>query len=241
MVYAANQMNRWLPADLTCRVEEATSIRLDFDNHRTVYPDARIVETRIDELPNPVGGVAAGTTTTLPLILRLDESPTQRFLEIGETRDGGRVVTVIEVISPINKIGEANRKAYRDKQCQYLQAGLNLVEIDLIRGGRSLVAAPVDAIPERHRDSLLACVRRLMLTDQVELYPISLRKSLPTLAIPLRATDADVPLDLQTILHACYEDGRYDRIDYSNEPNPTLSIDDQRWANELLQEAGRRG
>ena len=61
--------------------------------------------------------------------------------------------------------------------------------------------------------------------------------------VPLRETDADVPLDLQELIDQCYSnDGYDDDIDYSREPLPPLERDDQRWADELLHEKGlRRG
>ena len=54
---------------------------------------------------------------------------------------------------------------------------------------------------------------------------------LPAIAMPLRQTDRDIPLDLQAILNECCEEGRYvDDIDYREEPDPPLGPDDARWA-----------
>ena len=41
-------------------------------------------------------------------------------------------ITAIEVLSPANKDHSAGRKAYRQKQEEYLLGGISLVEIDLI-------------------------------------------------------------------------------------------------------------
>jgi len=49
-----------------------------------------------------------------------------------------------------------------------------------------------------------------------------------------------VVLQLQPLIADCYRDGRYDRIDYREEPIPRLSADDERWAAALLREKGLR-
>ncbi len=58
--------------------------------------------------------------------------------------------------------------------------------------------------------------------------------------IPLRATDADIPLDLQSLIDLCYERGRYARIDYRREPEPPFSPEDAAWADGVLRENGLR-
>lgn len=76
-----------------------------------------------------------------------DEPRTQRHLEIVDLSDGGRVVTVIEILSPANKIGDPERQLYVQKQRQYLDARVNLFEIDLLRQGDFVLAAPEQRIP----------------------------------------------------------------------------------------------
>ena len=75
--------------------------------------------------------------------------------------------------------------------------------------------------------------------SEFQLWPASLRQALPTIAIPLRPTDQDVPLDLQQLINQCYDRGRYGfTIDYSADPGPPLADPDARWADELLRTAG---
>ncbi|HEX4796435.1 MAG TPA: DUF4058 family protein, partial [Humisphaera sp.] len=76
--------------------------------------------------------------------------------------------------------------------------------------------------------------------QRVELYPISLKDRLPTLSIPLRTTDRDVKLGLQSLLDQAYEDGRYDRTRYNRELEGGFDADDQKWIEELLRSAGKR-
>jgi hypothetical protein len=76
---------------------------------------------------------------------------------------------------------------------------------------------------------------------QVEYYRLPLGERLSVIPIPIRQTDRDVPLDLQSLIDECYEVGRYgDDIDYSDAPEPPLKSDDARWADALLRAQGRR-
>ena len=64
-----------------------------------------------------------------------------------------------------------------------------------------------------------------------ELWPIRLRDCLPTVPIPLRAPDPDVPLDLLAVLRASYEEAACElSIDYSLSPSPPpLSAEETEW------------
>jgi hypothetical protein len=85
------------------------------------------------------------------------------------------------------------------------------------------------------------CVRRGWKPLEFEYYRIPLRERLPAIAIALRQSDPDVPLDLQALIDQCYETARYDDdIDYREEPDPHLKRDDAQWADTLLREQGRR-
>ena len=55
------------------------------------------------------------------------------------------------------------------------------------------------------------------------MYPGPLRERLPTIRIPLRATDPDVPLDIQTLVDRCYTTGRYWNLDYKRTLWPALA------------------
>ncbi len=58
-----------------------------------------------------------------------------RRVEIVDLASGERVVTAIEVLSPANKLPGKAREAYRANQRDFIAAGVNFVEIDLIRQG----------------------------------------------------------------------------------------------------------
>ena len=240
IVYARNQLNAQLPDDLLARVEESLAVEIGDRTSRTLYPDVRVVEQPSDSLAD--GSAAASVVEVAePCVLLLaDEPRTERHLEIVDTSDGSRVVTAIEVLSPANKVGIDGRAAYVRKQREYLEAGINLVEIDLIREGDFVLAAPEERIPSGYRTPYLICVRRATAPDRVEVYRVPLRMPLPNIPIPLRLSDRDVVLQIQPLIDDCYRDGRYHRINYRVEPVPRLGEDDARWMDQLLREKGLR-
>jgi hypothetical protein len=147
MVYARNQINAQLPDELQARVQEGLGVEIEDEAWRTVYPDVRVVEERGESLTEGRLDTSAIAVAEPCVLLIEDEPRTQRHIEIIDTSDGGRVVTAIEVLSPAKKVGRAGRKAYARKQREFLDAGVNLVEIDLIREGEFVMAAPEDHIP----------------------------------------------------------------------------------------------
>jgi hypothetical protein len=239
MVYASNQINAQLPDDLQARVEESLTVEVEDRGWRTVYPDVRVVEQT--GAPSTESSVAEAVSVAEPCVLMLEEEPrTERHIEIVDTTGGARVVSVIEVLSPANKVGEVARLTYLRKQRHYLDAGINLVEIDLIREGDFVLAAPRERIPAAYRTPYLICIRRAVQPARVEIYRAPLRERLPNIPIPLRPSDRDVVLQLQPLIDACYRDGRYERINYQAEPVPHLPEEDARWADSILREQGLR-
>lgn len=169
-----------------------------------------------------------------------DEPRTERHLEIVEAGDGGGGVTVIAVLSPANKLGVDGRAAYLRRQREYLEAGMNLVEIDLVRDGDFVFAVPEWRIPSTLRTPYVVCMCRAAARGRVALYPIGLRDALPSIQIPLRPSDHDVVLELQPIVDACYRDGRYHQVDYRVDPVPRFGEEDSQWIDQLLREKGLR-
>ena len=57
------------------------------------------------------------------------------YIEIRQRSDG-RLVTLVDVVSPANKLTTAGRSAYLDTRREGKNAGANLVEIDLVLQGQ---------------------------------------------------------------------------------------------------------
>jgi hypothetical protein len=242
ITYSCDAIQKQLPGDLRARMDERVFVEPAEGQGRNIIPDVRVVERgRPHELDLETSN---GIAVAEPLVVHLeqDEPIRQGYIEIIDIKSGRRVVTVIEVLSPSNKVPGPGRELYLKKQDELRAGRVSLVEIDLVRTGTRVLSCPLDRIPEGHRTPYAACVRRGWKPFEVEFYRIPLRERLPAIRIPLRRDDRDVALDLQALLVRCYEEGRYgDDIDYREEPEPLLGLDDARWAEALLREQGRRG
>jgi hypothetical protein len=238
VIYARNQLQRVLPKDLRARVEERVVVT-GLHRPRALYPDVRVIETgRRSRRP---ARSAAGSAVVEPVTIELpDEPETQTFVEIRQVSGDARVVTVVEVLSPSNKRPGDAQELYLRKQLEFLQAGVNLVEIDLLRAGDWIVAVPLARLEPSLRTPYRVVVRCAGRPLQADYYPIPLTERLPGIKVPLRPDDRDVPLDLQILVDQCYADGGYHDIDYGAEPVPPLPPAMARWASQLLRGTSRR-
>jgi hypothetical protein len=211
---------------------------------RSIYPDAVVIEHSTSRPATERSAITAlATEATAPW--RITAEPEQRrepFIEIRAVREGYRVVTVIEFLSPSNKdAGSPGRELYLEKQRQVLASKSHLLEIDLLRQGEHTIAPPRDRLLERGRWDYLISLHRAGEGWTFWVWPIALRERLPTVLVPLAAGDPDIELDVQAVLDRTYDDGAYPRlIDYRTEPTPPLTEDDERWADALLSERGLR-
>jgi hypothetical protein len=236
-MYAADQIQEKLPSDLVARAEEQVAI--DEDGHkRNLRPDVKVVEPHKLHEPTPAYAASGGSDIPVaePLVVLL-EPDAHRWVEILDA--GGRLITVIEVLSPKNK-SEEGQAAYRRRQRNYVSAGVNLVEIDLLRKGERALSVPLSEIPDRAWTPYMVCIFRASEPDQREIYPLRLREKLPAIRVPLRASDKDAVLELQPLIDQAFERGRYWLMDYQRDLQPPLVKSDAEWADELLKKSGLR-
>jgi len=92
---------------------------------------------------------------------------------------------------------------------------VNLVEIDLLLGGR-----PMPMGKNLHAGHYHAIVARTANRPDAQVYAWTIRHALPPIPIPLRAPDADVRLDLDQPFDLTYRLGRFDRIVRHGSPLP---------------------
>lgn len=241
IIYAADQLQARLPADLRARVEERVFVEPVFGATRSVYPDIRVVKR--GRGPAAAPAVGAELEVAEPLVIFLPDEPvTESSIAIIDVGSGRRVVTVIEILSLSNKSPGEGQELYRRKQRELKDGQVNLVEIDLVRAGDRILSVGPSRIPASHRTPYQVCVYRATAAlPCYEVYRVPLRERLPAIRIPLRPTDPDVPLDLQALIDQCYRNGGYDEdLDYEAEPDPPLDATDASWADALLRQAGRR-
>ena len=233
-----------LPNDLAARPEEriTVSTRPPSAPYR---PDVAVVETWKRGFPpvwQPEDAGGGAVALSEPLVFFAMEE-VERWVEI---RTGhGQLVTVIEVLSPANK-REDGWLAYRTKQRDYLAAGVNLVEIDLLHGGGHVTAIRLDQFTFPPGTRHHVCVSRAMPPGsavRLEVYPCPLREPLPAFRVPLRLGDPDAPLALQPLVDRCYRTGRYWLGDYTRPLAELVASEDVAWAEERVRAAGldRRG
>lgn len=233
ITYAGDQLQAVLPRRFRVDVEERVFVAGELDGGRTISPDVHVTERHG---PRNSDSVAASSTAIAePVVLELlDEPVTETYLEIVDLTSGNRVITAIEFVSPTNKVPGDGNELYVRKQREYRAAGVSQAEIDLTRSGDRSAVFPVAHLASRYRTLYLAWCRRSWQPTKIEVYPLPLQQSLPTIGIPLEPGHADAPLDLQAIVTQCYRNGRYDDIDYRRALQPPLPPEDAAWVDQSL-------
>ncbi len=92
---------------------------------------------------------------------------------------------------------------------------------------------------QAYREKQRECLQARVNLVEIDLIRVPLQDPLPNIRIPLRPTDPDLVLQLQTLLNECYRRGRYGSLDYNRTLNPKLKNSDQIWAEEMLRQQGR--
>ena len=199
----------------------------------------RIPDLWIQRLSRPArDSLNAGTAVVdmdleEPLVMEIPGDPIrEHYIEILDRYQDLKVVTVIEVLSPINKTAGPGRDEYLRKKLATLESSTHLVEIDLLRRGTRVVDFSEQQLEAIGPFDYLVTVNRFQPgRTQYEIIPRQLRNRLPKFGIPLVAPDADVALDLQSALDEVYKDGSYMlRIHYERPCSPAINDEDQCWA-----------
>lgn len=236
-LYACDAIENALPQGLQARVEEYLSVEGfidDVDSPRRIVPDISIYDVRSTGTLTSAHGAAVMEGAEPVVFRRSAEATTLRYIKIIDPKAERRVITAIEFLSPAIKT-EKGAVLYRMKQDHLLNGRVNLVEIDLLRGGQWVLAADRSYYPHSLTFPYRICVTRSPDPDRSEGYLATYERSLPSIRIPLRPSDEDIRLPLQTILNEAYIKGRYgETIDYDQPPEPPLSPTDQEKVSALL-------
>jgi hypothetical protein len=198
----------------------------DDPGQRLIRPDVVVVERPVAVTPHVIPGqIAEAVMVALaePVDLR------QPFLVLRDTLDR-QVVATIEILSPVNK--EANsrgRREFLDKRRRGIASTAHWIEIDLLRAG--------ERSPEvRARSDYYAALHRAGHGDALQVWFTDLPSPLPTIAVPLLPTMADVALDLQAAVTTLYDRFAYElTLDYAAPPPPPpLNPERAAWVAEQL-------
>lgn len=193
-------------------------------------PDVSVVTPRSRKKGGKRGGtaVAEPPVQNKPHVLRafIEEEYREAFVEIYETGPEMRLVTSLEVLSPSNKRPNSEGwNLYLRKRQSLLLDRVNLVEIDLLRGGQRMPM--LDPWPNSPYVLMVARARK---TDACLVWEGHFQKPLPDIPVPLAKPDADLSLSLQTLLDAIYRHYRYEQsIDYGRELTLPMTPDEADW------------
>jgi hypothetical protein len=155
------------------------------------------------------------------------------YIEIRQRNDG-RLVTMVDVVSPANKTSAPGRDAYLEKRREGKNGGANLVELDLVLQGQPTLEYSRDGLPDW---DYAVTVTRATQPERYEIYTATLQKRLPRFRLPLASDDRDTVLDLHTAFSRCYDQGGFAaRIDYKRDPSTPLNSEDRQWLDEVLRQ-----
>lgn len=229
------QLNIALRPRYHAMVEERVYLSDDRDpGRRVIIPDVSISPTQSSKSSSSLAPRSPSDLAVAEPIVAttvIDEEIREARVVIVDGA-GRQVVTVIEVLSPTNKIvGSRGRESYESKRQEVLRSPAHLVEIDLLREGEPIYCA--EQLPPH---DYLVHVSRRDSRPKGTVWPILLTQQLPTISIPLQPDDPDASLDLGQVLNTSYDRAGYDLvIDYSKPPRVRLSEPNASWANGRLQ------
>jgi hypothetical protein len=226
------------PERYLVRARERSYVVLVEEDGKTSHPsvpDVSVTTGRRKKTSRKKTGtaVAGPVLGAEPVLMRafIEEEHREAFVEIDEATPEQRLVTCIEVLSPSNKRPNSpGWDVYLRKRQSLLLGDANLVEIDLLRGGRRMPM--LDPWPDSPCTILVARAKKHALC---RVWPVYFRIPVPSVPIPLTKPDPDILLDLQPMIDAIYRRSRYERsIDYSKPPDQPLDAADAMWLENQL-------
>jgi len=219
------------------QIEERIYLADETDEGRDVIvPDIHIKQVQ----PTPSGKTQARGGVAVAPGIEVD-APWSLEIRAGRLaivdRELQRVVTVLEFLSPANKVkGSAGKRSYDEKKREILSSDTSLVEIDLLREG-----VPLYSRPGLDRSEYFAQIWRWTGERHRRfIWPLPLTEPLKTIPIPVRPGDGDGSLDFQLAINTVYDRAGYDlRIDYQKDPQAALNSGSSEWARSLIIAMGR--
>lgn len=169
--------------------------------------------------------VYSETITVLPELEEEEEESAIFVREAGTER----LVTVIEIVSYSNKTaGLTKRARYLAKRWEFLNSGIHLVEIDLLRWGNRVVPG----LPDQAYHIL---VRRADEQPECRVWSFGFSEPIPSAALPLLDPGERVPLPLQEAFATIDAARNFrQRLDYETDPPPPLSEGQRKEIAQLL-------
>jgi hypothetical protein len=234
----SDAINEQLPEGYVARIDERmTLVELpQEDQAKLIRPDVALVRGESSPPPRLTaapGSGARGALTIEPVTIPMKslEVESEICLEILHLPDP-RIVTIVEVLSPSNKVGPG-RRDYLAKRHGLMFPEVHLVDLDFLAGGHRL---PMESpLPPGDYYALVARAER---RPDCDVYGWSVRNRLPTIPIPLLSPDPDIRVDLGPTFASVYERGRYARlIKYDKPLDLPFTPEDRGWAEDVARSA----
>ena len=194
-------------------------------------PDVLVVGPRRQAPPVHATATAVGIAPKVAQV-PMPEEITERYLRVRDVVTG-EVITVIELLSPTNKLTREGRRQYARKRLRVLGSATHFIEIDLLRAGEPFpFRVPDDDAPNDYR----ILVSRAQDRPQAAVYLFSIRDPLPDLPVPLQPGDAEPSLALNRLVHDVYDRAGYDlTVNYQQAPPPPpIRAPDVQWMKSRL-------
>lgn len=235
ITYLADAIARNLPDDLVSLPEEGINISADDEDRVRRYRAGIAVTESWQEgvAPSwsPQQDSALEARAAVPVVVRIPPM-TERWIEIRAAT--GRLITVIEILSPANRTG-GGLTDYLAKRRSLLASPINLVEIDLLLGGEPIFPEAFAELPPLAETHYFINTKRAGDGSCRVIYRPLLREPLPVIRIPLRGGEKDLFIDLQPLINQVHEAGRYHMLDYTRLPNIPLTPEDREWLRQCLE------
>ncbi len=181
-----------------------------------------------------------GFTLELPLFTSVQRDPhSEEHIELRDRSDG-QLVTLIDVVSIVNRTTATGREAYLETRQLAEAQGAALVEIDLLTQGTGMLDYPRENLPEF---DYAVTVTRPGTPGRYEIYTATLQKRLPKFRVPLAPDDRDTALELQDVFRRAYDLGGFGAsIDYNSDlpPEVKFSNANHQWIDSWLTQQKRR-
>lgn len=219
--------------DIEQRVDQTTDTGEDIV--LVGLPDVTVQQEQVTKTTDSNIAVAPPVTKPEKVIIPMPQEIRQTYLEI-RAATSKRVITTIEILSPVNKRSGVGREKYELKRERIFSSRTHLVEIDLLRSGE-----PMLVFDRQIKSDYRILVSREENRPTADMYGFNLQDKIPLFPLPLQKDDVEPTIDLNELLNQVYDRARYDvRIDYTQKPVRELSETNQVWADNLLRSQGLR-
>ena len=194
-------------------------------------PDILVAAPRRQAEPAQVTATAVGIAPRVAQV-PIPEEISERYLTVRDVLTG-EVITVMELLSPTNKLTRDGRRQYTRKRMQVLGSATHFIEIDLLRAGEPF---PFRVQDDAAQSDYRILVSRAQERPQAAVYLFTIRDPIPDLPVPLQPDDAEPAVALNRLVHDVYERAGYDlTLDYQQAPPPPpLRAQDLQWMRQLL-------